>query len=742
MPGVYVGATRAAKRAGLNAPASRSGETFVRGAIGADAIAVQGGTPLGTRQGVAELVRTSLGVEFLTPGEHGADWAPRLEWTVPAARSEYRPTYAWRAITHGETPAEREWCVNNGLGALPAMNHAIHEIFDARAWAENPAYFPLVGGVRVAPAGRGGYEPQPNLAHPLAAEYAAGRVGERLEKTPNVAAVSLCINDTMTWDESPESLAAFGPERWFRGRRNRTDYVFRFMNGVAERLQDGPWRDKLLTAYAYFECEAPPAFPVHRAVFPILTADRSEWRDSAFEAEDRAVMRDWANSGCATFGLYDYYYGRPMTMPRFFYREQAASIKHGASLGASLFFAEMNPTWGLDAPKAWLAALLSRDASADPEAALTLYFARAYGKAAPAMRRFHSIVEARWRERTEPPRWIRFFREESAAELFPPEIRRELDVCMLEARRAVALPADARERRMRMRVLEAALAWSKCAAAADWYEAKRSLASLPRAFDESDAGRLLAAYTRCARAESAYRDAAALAYASPWNPGGDCPVDYYFNGSVLGLAAYKCDGYDVAGLDSRLVRVLAQEPGAGVEVLTEESFEANWFDTSFGERVGTGGHAVTARQPWVSQHALGRSGRFGPDSSCRLTGAQSLRIESCEQAGAVRRFAVAAADGVGAKVSYSGKITPGEHVALTLRFVDARGARVGPLQRCVAFPGGDMAWRTLAVAGVAPAGSVAVEVSLRVTAQDAGDAVNFDDLWVRRLPAAVQGTSL
>ena len=171
------------------------------------------------------------------PGEFGADWKPLRVVEMPEGREAFVPAFAWRQFTGLGALAEKTWAADNGLGDIPAMNHALWSVFDAKAFAKDPAMFPVLGGRRVGPSGRGGYEPQPDLANPDSAKYAAERAWEFFRKNPDAPAFSLSINDNMTWDESPESKAALGAGKYFRNRPDYSDYVFGFMNRVASALR-------------------------------------------------------------------------------------------------------------------------------------------------------------------------------------------------------------------------------------------------------------------------------------------------------------------------------------------------------------------------------------------------------------------------------------------------------------------------------------------------------------------------
>ncbi len=786
--GVYVGDTRRAKAAGVLPPKSLSREAFAWEARrDRRTVFLVGESPLATRLAVSRFAREHLGVEFLLPGDFGADWEPRQDIAAPDTRREFVPAFAWRQLSGLDTPVERAWAKDNGLGELPAMNHALWSVFDAAAFEQNPAMFPLLGGRRVGPTGRGGYEPQPNLANPDSATHAARRAREFFEQNQDAPAFSLSINDNMTWDESPESRAALGTGKFFRNRPDYSDYVFGFMNRSAVALRENadckrqiakppqsPAKNdadapssalppstihlppssenahrRFLTAYAYYHCENTPSFRVEPEVFPILTADRSEWRDPAFAAEDAALMRRWAASGAAAFGIYDYYYGRDVAAPRIFHRAQAASMRHAAACGAKLFYAELYPDWGFDGPKAWLAARLAQDPFANAEASLDFYYKRAYGPAARPMRRFYEIAESRWADRPQPPRWIRFFREESVAELFPASVCADMRSALDEAERAFPraepdAPEDQAERteRRRLRVRAVSVSFAKTEALAAAYAAKRRLDALPVATDAAGARRITGALAECLAAEARYFEAARRWNACALNPGGPFTPDAFRRADAGALAALKCGAFAAslpAGspVPAEAADALAEHPGAAVETVVNEGFELAGF------REGTPGTWAARRgltlpkAPWRTNLFEAEHTRFGRSDRRAASGESSLLIAGGDLARLSRIVPVRPGDLLAARLRHAGEITAGVHVALGLRFLSAEGRVLAGGSESVALPGPDTGWRDLATFASAPPGAVAAEVQLRVMYQGPEDALWVDDLVVRVRKAPV-----
>lgn len=269
------------------------------------------------------------------------------------------------------------------------------------------------------------------------------------------------LNDsTPHMDNSP---LREGSINYFRGRPNYTDLVFGFMNEVATRVfdsrdsgfrisDDGGYPDReacphasggitnwfsflnwsacsdhsrtavgsrpYLTALAYYTTEQSPSFKIHPRVMPVLTADRAQWHDPNYRAEDKALIQRWADSGAERIATWDYYFGAPYPYPRQFNQWIGESIQYLHESGVDVFFSQLPSIWGLDGPKAWLTAELLRDPEQEVEALLDEFYTNFFGSAAGPIREFYEIAEQTRNEREGTANWIKFYKDEAGIELF------------------------------------------------------------------------------------------------------------------------------------------------------------------------------------------------------------------------------------------------------------------------------------------------------------------------------------
>lgn len=390
---------------------------------------------------------------WFVPGELGHEAG--VAAGKPGANA-YRTRALWMREQHGE----KEWALANELTPSFNFSHALSRIFTPALAATRPEFFPLVNGVRLRPA-EGSYHWNPDLGREDVAGHAAAAARSFFEENPQAESFALGVNDGLTFGESPETLALTTPRRWFRGRPDYTRLVFTFMNRVAADVER-THPQKYLGALAYYWTENAPDFPLHRQVVPFLTADRSQGYDPRFAREEMLLQRRWAAALRAPgdsegrlaprLGRYDYLYGHSFLVPRVHTRLIAESIRHARRVGFTDYFAEVLPNWGLDGPMPWLVAQLLRDPEQSPGILLEDYYRRMFRESAAPMRAFFERCERQWNEQAGDAYWLKHYRNEAQAALFPSAVCAELRALLSEAqaraqsdlvRRRIALHAEA-----------------------------------------------------------------------------------------------------------------------------------------------------------------------------------------------------------------------------------------------------------------------------------------------------------
>ena len=386
---------------------------------------IEGATPEASGFAVAWLLQHEAGVRWYVPGASGEKIPRRTEWSLPQLDEVHEPAYLSRELTGLNSPEEKTWAQRNGLRARLEFSHALGQVFSAESLADHPGWAPLLDGQHYHPFSTADQNWQPNLALPEVAEHAAQTAATAFESDAARRSFSLGINDTVRFDQSVATRSLVEPLRYFRGMPDYSPLVFTFMNRAATSFSR-VHPDLALGCLAYFWCENPPPFPVHRSVFPFVTTDRSQYYDREYRAGDLALMSRWGGSGVQAFGLYEYAYGRGFLVPRVPLAALAEAVREGWHRGARGYFAEVEPQWGFDAFKVWMLAQLLWTPDRPVADLADDFFPGYYAAAAGPMRRFFACCETQWMTQRGAAHWLKLYQQEDQALLFPAETCREL----------------------------------------------------------------------------------------------------------------------------------------------------------------------------------------------------------------------------------------------------------------------------------------------------------------------------
>ncbi|MGB0409870.1 MAG: DUF4838 domain-containing protein [Opitutales bacterium] len=406
----------------------------------------------GLSNGLYAIAHDVFGARWYWPGELGFELLPAAADKFPAGPRLESPGFVQRTLH----PVETDFGRRNRLNRRFAFNHNLARIFTEAVYEDHPEVFAAIEGKRRRPRKSPKLDPQPDFTNAITVDLAAEAALEHFRTSPEATSFSLSINDNILYDEGAATEAMVSPLSYFRGRPNYTDLVFRFMNEVAERvfrvpgmLQTPSGQDRYLTALAYYWAEQSPSFELHPRVMPVLTSDRAQWHDPNYRSEDRALIERWVHSGAERIATWDYYFGAPYPYPRQFKQWMVESIRYLHGQGVDVFFSQLPSVWGLDGPKAWLAAQLLWDPEADAHQLLDEFYTHFFGLAAEPIRQFYEIAERTRNERAGQANWIKFYKDEAGVGLFDAETLALMRSCISEAERLVAVD-DRRSARVRI----------------------------------------------------------------------------------------------------------------------------------------------------------------------------------------------------------------------------------------------------------------------------------------------------
>ncbi len=588
----------------------------------------------------------TVGARWFMPGEIGEHVPARTELRLAFGERVHTPSFISRNLALGDSaPESAAWWRHNRMRASFRHGHAMSALFKPDDFRKHPEWAPLVNGVRLAPMPADGNW-QPNLAAPGVAEH----VAEALRKRPEFSS-AIGLNDSIRFDQSPATRAAVGEAGWFRQRPDYSGMYFRFVNDVARLLPN-----RFLAAYAYDWTENTPGFAVQRNVVPYLTADRSEWFDESAAQEDQALIRRWVSSGAEVVGIYDYYYGAPFLVPRPTLYAVTRSIPFARGAGVRAFYAEVYPNWGLDGPKAWLAAELLWDAAAKPEELLDVYYRDYWREVAGPMREFFSLCDEQWLQQPKPAYWIKYYKDEHQHLLFPADVREKLRGRLAQAR------AGAKTELTRQRVEFTAGAFAVSDAFCAWEEAKEELsrAALAAAVDEA---KIRTAWKEVdARERELKRIHPEVTKATPLAIKAAILGEYERNDPRL-RAAWRLRS-------TALKSAISNRTPTGEERLKDTTLletRINPPTTSFDLEWVQGG-------PWRGHGEPYETRRVSLDAG----GSRSeLVMRGCKQETFSQLVGADAGQYYLARVKFRGKVSPGNMTFLILNFQDAEGRALG-----------------------------------------------------------------
>lgn len=733
-PGIYVGRTRAA--AALHAPLRAAADWFASaaGEVGPDAIRltandgrlfVEAATPEATPFAVAWLLQRYADVHWFFPGPDGESVPSRGTWSVSGVLSEVRqPAFVSRDLFLSGSADDAAWAVRNGLRARIEFGHALNRVFTAAEFDAHPAWFPVVRGQRLRPRDADDHHWQPSLARPDVAEFAAARARAAFAADPARRSFALGMNDTVRFDQGPETRTLVEPLRWFRGMPDYSPLVFTFMNRAAATLDADPaMNGRYLGCLAYFWCENAPPFPVDPRVVPFLTTDRSQFFDQTYGAAEVDLLARWGRSGVKTFGLWDYAYGSGFLVPRVPVRGLAHGIRAGYRAGARGYFADAGPEWGFDAFKLWAIARLLWEPERSIDELSDEYFPAAYGSAWRPMREFFERSEAKWMGQGGAAYWLKLHQHEDQALLFPVETCLTLRA-LLDAARA----AGADDAAIAARIERTSRAFAVTEALAAFDAVRRPLAREADADEsENEFAETLAEFVRRrAEFEAAVRQSGSAT--SPDFFTRNDPVPRRLVELAAGdpaapqrlLAKLEATGVVVREW-RELARWLARGPQPSGRSVVRNGDFARGGDGQGPPFLFPRGGALPAEWEWRAVAAERQAARLVPapppasEPVLRIEGAWDTQVFQWNPAKPGCAYV--------ARVHARAATSAGSDAGLFLSFLDAAGKPVG-VHRMQTVPHATAdagRWRTLVLAGVAPADAAWVGVGLAASRQVGDD---------------------
>jgi len=403
-------------------------------------LSLLGNDGAGTQFAVYTFLEKYLGVRWLWPGQLGEAVPQMKTIVIPAIDHREAPHFKWRDRGPGGAlwgapsgPTEmhaRErllgvsaqhqtevalWEKRNKWGGLKIYGgHALGEIFPPAKFARtHPDYYALVDGKRAVPgedydAKHGG---QVCTTNPGVVQAAIEWVRKFFDAHPDYDAVHITMNDSGGFCECGRCRALDSgslvkrpgidrEETKKKAAKNTviTERIFTFVNQVAAEVRKThPAKSVVSMAYARY-ATPPEKIKLHPSVIPqycLWSAYRHANPDMRREHESIAAA--WARAARRT-GIYEYYInGSWPGLHRLVVPYLAASIKYLRSQGIDLYQTQSGDEFAINGLNYYVAGKLLWNTSLDEREILDDFYQKGFGKAAPAIRRFHQRLQDAWR---------------------------------------------------------------------------------------------------------------------------------------------------------------------------------------------------------------------------------------------------------------------------------------------------------------------------------------------------------
>ncbi|MGI5820172.1 MAG: DUF4838 domain-containing protein [Armatimonadota bacterium] len=473
---VYVGATDAAREAGIDVDALAFEETVLRAEGNALIIAGQdeGGDPLaqdtnaGTLWGVYELLERELGVVWMWPGELGTHVPEADEVVVADLDERFEPWLIQRNVRHGMIergePITPRFTADGRVAYAHdqsvflrrhrmGRNHPLSYGHAFNAWwdrygDEHPEWFQLVNGRRgpTSPGARFSM----CVSDPGYHERIIANWLEQREADPDaVININVCENDIrglcecetcLSWDgPQPDSInPRFGP-------RVVSDRYARFWGIICEKAMEiDP--DAIVMTYAYVNYAPPPSADITLppnlliGVVPDLFFPRTEEQQQfIFD-----MWSGWARTGASIF-LRPNYTLHGYVMPHIYVRQFAEEFAYKAEHGMrATDFDSLSGQWATQGTNNYALMRLHQAPQQDIDEMLAEYYS-GFGPAADAVREYFDFFEAYTTQMADQPgvdgtlgifQWSRYAADAHRA--FPEPVLNEGAAILQRAREAAA----------------------------------------------------------------------------------------------------------------------------------------------------------------------------------------------------------------------------------------------------------------------------------------------------------------
>jgi hypothetical protein len=418
-----------------------------------------------------------LGVRWFWPGELGEVVPRQSTIALEPIDDAQKPDFQWRnrgpsgalwgatsgptemharerlmGITEEHQRQVRLWDKRSKWGGWKIYGgHSLGEIFPPEKYARaHPEYYALINGKRAVPGSDYDYKHRGQVCttNPEVVQAAAEWVSRFYDAHPEYRAVHITMNDGGGFCECDRCRAldsgrvmqrsGIDAEESKGSGRNTiiTDRIYTFVNQVSERVQK-KHPGKYVVSMAYSRYIMPPE---KIGLNPYVIPQYCMWgayrhANPELKREHETIAAAWARAARKA-GIYEYYInGSWPGLHRLVVPYIAESIRYLKRQGIRLYQTQSGDEFGTNGINYYVAGKLLWNASLDEREILDDFYTRAFGRAGPAVQRFHARLEKAWADSTRDGRDVSCSSLESTRlpELFTPELIKAAGADLSEA---------------------------------------------------------------------------------------------------------------------------------------------------------------------------------------------------------------------------------------------------------------------------------------------------------------------
>ena len=325
-------------------------------------------------------LRKYLGYDIVFPGEFGFVIPDNSKWQMPKAINEKEsPCFNTRAWTMN-TFVDKEFArMSLGESRRNISWHTFGRIIDPKKYGKtHPEYFPLVRGKRHNAPAKQRCDWSPCVSNPdvqkLFVDYLVKNYG-----SGGSDAVELSVNDG-----SGNHCECAGCTAWDDpGEKAKGHYSNRYFTFYKKVLDAANKIDPEIKACILLYSDATSLVPAKVTIHPNLVGMSTK----------EATIRKFARKGMKRLGLWEHQLDYLYPLPRHYPQAMAAKLREMHSIGVREYFGEVYMIAAANAPKQYILARLLWDLKADPVKIMEEYCRKAYGPAAPFMKKYYDTWE-------------------------------------------------------------------------------------------------------------------------------------------------------------------------------------------------------------------------------------------------------------------------------------------------------------------------------------------------------------